>query len=65
MEQGRLQEMNNQIGFIGRRIFVEVAVVNVKSLDDQLSLLINAVFASSNSSSIAYVLIDVLLELTV
>lgn len=65
LTQGRLQETNNQIGFLGRRIFVEVAVLNVQSLDQQLLLLINAVFASSSLSSIAYVLIDVILELTV
>lgn len=63
--EGRLLD-SGEIGFFGRRLFTEIAVLNVKHLDLQLNELISAVFANASANiSIAYVLIDVLLELTV
>lgn len=63
--EGRLMD-SGEIGFFGRRLFTEIAALNVAHLDLQLGELIEAVFSNASVNiSIAYVLIDILLELTV
>uniref|UniRef100_A0A915DW57 Uncharacterized protein n=1 Tax=Ditylenchus dipsaci TaxID=166011 RepID=A0A915DW57_9BILA len=64
LKEGRLQD-SGDIRFLGQKIFIEVAVLNVNGFEQQLASLIDAVFAHSDNISIGYVLVDVLIELTI
>ncbi|KAH7727829.1 CBN-FNCI-1 protein [Aphelenchoides avenae] len=63
LEDGRLKD-SGDVGFVGRHIFVEVAMHNPYGIEKQMSRLIDAVFASASNTSIAYLLVDILLEIT-
>lgn len=60
--EGRLFD-SGDVAFLGRRIFVEIAVQNVDGITDQLRRLIDATFAASDTT-VAYLLADILLEIT-
>lgn len=58
------QQTAGEVGSIAQSTFVEVALHNGRDLDHQLGRLIDAVFAFASNSSVAFLLVDVILEIS-
>lgn len=63
LANGRLKDTGG-VGFLGRYIFIEVALRNQEGIGGQLRRLVNAVLASASNVTVAYLLVDVLLEVS-